>query len=133
MQTAIVFTYLQAEKLAEPPPTPLNVNMQINFPVNISSTQTQLTAEFVVSVESIPTVFSVKIKGKFTVTGEPKEVNEVDSKLKKGTPDPQLLQMLTSAVFFEVMLLLKELGFPPILPLPGPSQPQPPPETFRPT
>ncbi|MEZ0345984.1 MAG: hypothetical protein ABWK01_05495 [Infirmifilum sp.] len=133
MQTAIIFTYLQAEKLAEPPPTPLNVNMQINFPLNISLTNNQLTAEFVASVESIPAVFSVKIKGKFMLTGEPKEIGEASDKLKKGAPEPQILQTLTSAIFFEVTLLLKELGFPPLLPLPGIAQQSPPPpETFRP-
>ncbi|MGB9786830.1 MAG: hypothetical protein ACP5II_03740 [Infirmifilum sp.] len=131
MQTTIAFTYLQAEKFAEPPPTPLNVNMQVNFPLNISLSEKQLSAEFVVSVESVPAVFSVKIKGKFTLTGDSKEIEEVNLKLSKGSPDPQLLQMLTSLVFFEVMLLLKELGFPPMLPLQPPPQ-QPPPETFRP-
>lgn len=127
-----MFTYLQAERFADPPPTPLNVNMQINFPLNLSHTQTQLSADFVVTVDSTPAVFSVRIKGRVVVTGGSEEIGELSSKLKAGSPQPQLLQVLTSAVFFEVMLLLKELGFPPVMPLPTPQQP-PPSETLRPT
>jgi len=133
VQTSIAFTYLQAEKITEPPQGPLNVNMQLNFPLNVTATGNQLTAEFIASVESAPPVFSVKVKGKLSAVGDRSELEELSSKLLGGPPDPQLLQLVTSMVFFEVMLLLKELGIPPMLPITPPQQPsQQPPDTFRP-
>ncbi|QOJ79538.1 hypothetical protein IG193_03515 [Infirmifilum lucidum] len=132
MQTSITFTYLQAEKITEPPPGPLNVNIQLNFPINVSFSGNQLAAEFVASVESIPPVFSVKVKGRFTASGEARELEELNSKLLRGPPDPQLLQLVMSMTMFEIMLLLKELGIPPTLPIPVAPPQAPQSDTLRP-
>lgn len=133
MQLSISFTYLQAEKIAEGFQGPLNVNVQVTFPLLTERvSETAISVGFAASVSSSPPVFSVILKGRVLIQGSSEEIEKVSEKLKTQPADPELVQMVTSNLLFEAMLLLREIGFPPVLPL-MPAAPQKPPGAeFRP-
>jgi len=91
-----------------------------------------LTASFVANVSSTPPAFSAVVKGKLVAQGSSEEIKALEEKIRSHTPDPELVQLVTNQVLFEVMLLLREIGFPPALPLLT-AAPQPPAQgEFRP-
>uniref|UniRef100_A0A7J3X8Z2 Uncharacterized protein n=1 Tax=Thermofilum pendens TaxID=2269 RepID=A0A7J3X8Z2_THEPE len=118
MQLSISFTYLQAEKLLENPQGPLNVNLQVTFPTSVERhSDSALVIGFVANVTSSPPAFAAVVKGRLLAQGSSEEVRSLEEKLRTRAPDPELVQLVTNQVLFEVMLLLREIGFPPALPL----------------
>jgi hypothetical protein len=125
VKISLTYTYIHAEKLSEQAEAQLNVNIQVTFPVSTSISGDELVAEFLANVSSLPAFFTVSLKGKVSISAPPRELQDLHEKLKTGKTDPQLLQMLTSNIFFETMLLLRELGIPPSIPVPQPPQTKP--------
>lgn len=133
VQLSINYTYLQAERISESFQGPLNVNLQVTFPLNIDRiSETHIAVGFAATVSSSPPAFSVILKGKVVVQGEREELSKVEEKLKAQPPDPELVQMVTSNLFFEVLLLLREIGFPPVIPLAHAAAQKPSGAEFRP-
>ncbi|ABL78182.1 hypothetical protein [Thermofilum pendens] len=124
MKVSLTYTYIHAEKLSEPTGAQINVNVQLTFPTSMNIVGGELVAEFLANVTSVPAFFTVSLKGRISVSASEGELKELQEGLKNGRPDPQIIQMLSSNVLFETMLLLRELGIPPSLPLPPPPQPQ---------
>jgi hypothetical protein len=125
VRISLTYTYIHAEKLSEYAGAQLNVNIQITFPASTIISGEELVAEFLANVSSVPAFFNVSLRGRVVISAPSRELQELQDKLKSGKSDPQLLQMLTSNVFFETMLLLRELGIPPSIPVPQPPQPRP--------
>jgi len=118
VQLSVSFTYLQAERLLESLQGPLNVNLQVTFPTSVElRSESSLAVSFVANVTSTPPAFSAVVKGKLLAQGSSEEIRTLEEKIRSRTPDPELIQLVTNQVLFEVMLLLREIGFPPALPL----------------
>jgi hypothetical protein len=127
VQLSVSFTYLQAERLLESVQGPLNVNLQVTFPAGVERrSESSLVVSFVANVSSTPPAFSAVVKGKLVAQGSSEEIRAFEEKLHGRTPDPELVQLVTNQVLFEVMLLLREIGFPPVLPLLAAPTQQPP-------
>ncbi|MEM1516626.1 MAG: hypothetical protein QXT50_04890 [Thermofilum sp.] len=126
MQLSISYTFLQVEKIAEGFQGPLNVNVQVTFPLLTERiSETAISVGFAANVSSSPPFFSVIMRGKVLIQGSREEIEKVAEKLKVQPGDPELVQMVTSNLIFEAMLLLREIGVPPVLPL-IPAAPQKP-------
>lgn len=133
MQLSINYTSLQAEKIAEGVQGPLNVNVQVTFPLYTEHiSETLIAVGFAANITSSPPAFSVILKGRVLIQGSSDELGKIAERLKTQTPDPELVQMVTSNIFFEALLLLREIGFPPALPLVPPTQQRPLSAEFRP-
>ena len=83
---------------------------------------------FAFNLTTQPPLFTVTIKGLLLVKGGEEELNNVERSIKGGKPMPSVVQPLTSHTLFLAMLLARELGFPPALPL----KPQQPPQAGAP-
>jgi hypothetical protein len=84
-----------------------------------------LDAPFVLTVNFVPPVAQISVKGKAKVTGEKAEVERIieDHKQQK-TPPTVLIQAVSSAAIADAVLVSKSLGVPPPLPPIAPPQPQ---------
>ncbi len=74
------------------------------------------------NITSQPPLVVITLKGAVRARGEKAEIDELEKGLSQGKPDPELVRLLTSNVLFEAMMLMRELGFPPTLPLPSPPE-----------
>jgi hypothetical protein len=109
----IRFDYIHAERLGIPPQgVQIQMNMQIMIEGERAVKRGGMTEiPFTISISSNPSVVTVTIRGVATVQGE------VDV---KNLP-PHVTGPIMQAALFEAALIMRELGFPPPLPV----QPQP--------
>ncbi|MEZ0318695.1 MAG: hypothetical protein ABWK05_01700 [Pyrobaculum sp.] len=110
----IRFDYIHAERLGVPPPgAQLQMNMQVMIEGERAVRRGELTEiPFTISISSVPGIVTVTIRGVATVQGD------VDV---KNLP-PQVAGPIMQAAIFEAALVMRELGFPPPLPV-QPQQP----------
>ncbi|ABO07958.1 conserved hypothetical protein [Pyrobaculum calidifontis JCM 11548] len=113
----IRFDYIHAERLGAPPP---GAQLQMNMQVMIEGERAVKRGGFVeipftIGISSVPSVVTVTIRGTATVQGD------VDL---KNLP-PHIATPIMQAALFEAALIMRELGFPPPLPV-QPQQPQAP-------
>lgn len=109
----IRFDYIHAERLGVPPAgAQLQMNMQVMIEGERAVKRGGVTEiPFTISISSTPSVVTVTIRGVAAVQGD------VDV---KNIP-PQVAAPIMQAALFEAALIMRELGFPPPLPV----QPQP--------
>ncbi|HDJ97009.1 MAG: hypothetical protein DRJ55_00590 [Thermoprotei archaeon] len=122
----VKISYLHAERLAKTTPPKLGVNIQISFP----SEEPQwgdawVYMPFVFNLSTSPPAVTVTLRGYAEIKGEKKEIEKLRKEAGKGKFPSQIVQLVTSYTMFEAMLLMRELGFPPIMPIPQPGQTKP--------
>ncbi|MEM0369981.1 MAG: hypothetical protein QXU58_01980 [Pyrobaculum sp.] len=105
----IRFDYIHAERLGVPP---AGAQLQMNMQVMIEGERSVkrggvVEIPFTISISSVPSVVTVTIRGVAAVQGE------VDV---KNLP-PQVAGPIMQAAIFEAALIMRELGFPPPLPV----------------
>nr|KJR71634.1 MAG: hypothetical protein TU36_06860 [Vulcanisaeta sp. AZ3] len=99
-----------------------NVNLVIG--PNAVARGDMVEVPFSLVANSTPSVVNISIRGALMLQGDPKQVDEIAKSVNSGKP-PQFIQlMIGQYVFFEVNLLLKELGIPPAMPVVSQSQQQ---------
>ncbi|MEM1598281.1 MAG: hypothetical protein QXP31_03770 [Pyrobaculum sp.] len=105
----IRFDYIHAERLGVPPPgAQLQMNMQVMIEGERAVKRGGLTEiPFTISISSAPSIVTVTIRGVAAVQGD------VDA---KNLP-PQVAGPIMQAAIFEAALIMRELGFPPPLPV----------------
>ncbi|ABL88772.1 conserved hypothetical protein [Pyrobaculum islandicum DSM 4184] len=113
----IRFDYIHAERFGAPPP---GAQLQMNVQVMIEGERAvkrggTIELPFTVSIASSPSVVTVTIRGTAVIQGE------VDV---KNLP-PQVAGPIMQAALFEAALVMRELGFPPPLPIQPQSQQTP--------
>lgn len=122
----IRFDYLHAERL-QLMPQQVQVAFNVNLVIgpNAVAKGDMVEVPFSLVANSTPSVVNISIRGALMLQGDPKQVDEIAKSINSGKP-PQFIQlMIGQYVFFEVNLLLKELGIPPAMPVvPQPQQQQ---------
>jgi hypothetical protein len=122
----IRFDYLHAERL-QLMPQQVQVAFNVNLVIgpNAVARGDMVEVPFSLVANSTPSVVNISIRGALMLQGDPKQVDEIAKSINSGKP-PQFIQlMIGQYVFFEVNLLLKELGIPPAMPVvPQPQQQQ---------
>lgn len=113
----IRFDYIHAERLGVPPSgVQLQMSMQVMIEGERAVKRSGMTEiPFTISISSAPSVVSVTIRGTAVVQGD------VDV---KNLP-PHVATPIMQAALFEAALIMRELGFPPPLPV-QPQTPQSP-------
>ncbi|WP_054853182.1 hypothetical protein [Vulcanisaeta distributa] len=122
----IRFDYLHAERLQLIPPqtqVAFNVNLVIG-PNAVVRGGDIVEIPFSLAASSSPSIVSISIRGALILQGDPRQLEDIAKSVNSGK-SPQIIQMMIGQyVFFEVNLLLKELGIPPAMPIVPPPQQQ---------
>ncbi|WP_054841774.1 hypothetical protein [Vulcanisaeta distributa] len=123
----IRFDYLHAERLQLIPPqaqVAFNVNLIIG-PNAVVRGGDVVEIPFSLAASSNPSIVNISIRGgALIIQGDPRQVEDIAKSVNSGK-SPQIIQMMIGQyVFFEVNLLLKELGIPPAMPIAPPPQQQ---------
>ncbi len=115
----IRFDYLHAERLQLIPPqtqVAFNVNLVIG-PNAVVRGGDIVEIPFSLAASSNPSIVNISIRGALIIQGDPRQVEDIAKSVNSGK-SPQIIQMMIGQyVFFEVNLLLKELGIPPAMPI----------------
>jgi len=118
---SIRLTHIHAERLVEKPPTTLGVNIQISLPSaepTWGSVEARIPFSF--NLSTAPPAFTVTLRGYVEVKATERDIKGIKESVRKGSPPPEITNAVTNFTVFEAVLLARELGFPPILPLPTP-------------
>jgi len=114
----IKFDLLHAERIAE-----VRAGTQVQLSVNLSihgekliRRHDRIELPFTVHVTSIPPTINMTIRGTAQISGE--NLREVEEAISRGSVPEQVSTAILQAGLFEAGLLMRELGFPPAIPIP---------------
>ena len=99
------------------PPVKITTNLNI---VGIErKCENLLEVPFVFTINYMPAIAQISIRGKAQVAGEKSELEKVYSSYReKKPPPPPLIQAISNAVFVESVIISKTVNIPPPIPLP---------------
>jgi len=123
---SVRLTHIHAERLTEKPPAKLGVNMQISIPSaepNWGEGEARIPYSF--NLTTAPPAFTITLRGYVEVKATKADLENIKKSLAKGALPPEIAGAVTNFTVFEAMLLARELGFPPVLPLPMPKAQHP--------
>ncbi len=124
----VVLSYIHAERLSEIKVPQIQFQIQITLPSGETQISKQeLRIPYVFNLSSTPPILNVTLKGVVIVSGDEKELENLKKKLKERKIPKELIQATTQYTMFEAMLLARELGIPPPMPLPAPGPQRKPP------
>ncbi|RLE60524.1 MAG: hypothetical protein DRJ35_03030 [Thermoprotei archaeon] len=127
MEFSTRIDYIHAERITEEITSHTNINVQISIPsAQPKITETEIIIPFSLTVTSTPPTYEIIIKGKTKIKGMRRELEHLKESLRRKKPHHTILQTITSTVLFEAALLARELGYPPLIPLPTKSGSNPP-------
>ncbi len=114
----IRFDYLHAERLQLIlPQTQVAFNVNLVIGPNATLRNDIVEIPFSLAANSNPSIVSISIRGALIIQGEPRQIEELVKSVNSGKPSQVIQMMIGQYVFFEVNLLLKELGIPPAMPI----------------
>ncbi|MEM0216339.1 MAG: hypothetical protein QXK78_03295 [Candidatus Bathyarchaeia archaeon] len=101
------------------PLPPLQINTNLNILAIEKRGDQTLEVPFILTVNYIPAVAQLSLKGKAYVTGDDKELSEIYSAYRdKKPPPPIIVQSISGIAFVESIILSRTLSVPPPIPLP---------------
>jgi len=133
MEFVTRINYIHAEKISEHIVPNMNINIQLSVPSSKPIiTDNEVAINFTLTVNTTPPIYEIVIKGKTRIKGKKEELEKIKKALKERKNIPLLMQTITSTAIFEAALLARELGFPPILPIPSKNKSSGPPMGLQP-
>ena len=121
VSVSVRLTHIHAERLMDRAPGALRVNVQITVPGGEPQVgERVMRVPFSFNMSTTPLAFTVTLRGYVEVEADKERIAKLRESLGKGTPPPEIMNAVTSFTMFEALLLARELGFPPLLPLPSP-------------
>ncbi|MCD6369427.1 MAG: hypothetical protein J7L38_06495 [Thermoproteales archaeon] len=109
------YMYIHAELLTEQIPPSLQVNLQLNMPTGKPSFENEtLILPFTLNFTTIPAVANITLRGIVKVSGKRKFLEEIKNETERKKPI-KILPVILQHLMFEVMLIGREIGLPPIL------------------
>ena len=130
----VKLNYIHAEKLAELSPRQVQFQIQLTLPSGeIKTVQNKILIPYVFNLNSNPPIANVILKGEVDVIGEKEKIKSIKEGIKNKKIPREILQVVTQYTMLEAMILIKELGMPPPVPIPiPPSDKKQPPSTITP-
>ena len=120
MSVSIRLTYIHGERLVEETPKELQVHLQVTLPSGeVILKKHGLEVPYIVSLATTPPVANITVKGVIVVSGDSSELKKIEKDVKNRKVPPFIINSLMQFAFFEVMLLSRELGLPPPVPVPA--------------
>lgn len=131
LQVNIFVTSMSAERFWEidrPMPPQVQIGVNINMLDINQRSDGSLDAPFIFTVNFVPSIAQISIKGKAKISGASEETQKIieDHKAQKAPP-VQLVQAVSNAAMADAILISRSLNIPPPLPpIPQPQAPPPP-------
>lgn len=120
IKTTVLITYISGERLWSfdkqlPPQVQISVNINV---VGIEHKgDTVAEAPFVFTVNYVPSVAQISIKGTAQVSGDKEEITKlVEDHKQQKAPPAVVVQALSNMAMLEAVILSKSLSVPPPLP-----------------
>ncbi|NPA23197.1 MAG: hypothetical protein GXO23_02745 [Crenarchaeota archaeon] len=122
--------YIHAERLPIPHSPSQPVNMMFNLNIlntNVTLQDSLIEIPFVVNISSVPSIISVTLKGALVLQFEHKnDAEEIMKSISEGKVPDAINMIIMQYIIFEVSLIMRELGMPPMIPVPQVQAPQKP-------
>ncbi len=118
----VLINYVLAERLW-PADKPIKGKVEINSNLSVVGVErvsdNRAKIPFVLTVNYMPPVAQINLKGTAYVAGKKSEIDEIAEKAKKGSPLPvQIMQAISNVVLIEATIVSRTIGVPPPVPLP---------------
>jgi len=98
------------------PSVKISTNLNV---VGVEKKKEILEIPFVFTINYVPAVAQINIKGKARVSGDKKELETIYNSYKeKKPPPPAIIQPISNVVFVESVLISRTVNIPPPIPLP---------------
>ncbi len=98
------------------PRVKISTNLNV---VGVEKKKEILEIPFVFTINYVPAVAQISIKGKARVSGDKKELEKIYSSYReKKPPPPAIIQPISNIVFIESVLISRTVNIPPPIPLP---------------
>jgi len=98
------------------PPVKISTNLNV---VGVEKKKEILEIPFVFTINYVPAVAQINIKGKARVSGDKKELETIYNSYKEKKPPPStIIQPISNVVFVESVLISRTVNIPPPIPLP---------------
>jgi len=121
-------SYIHAEKISEIRAPQIQFQIQITVPSGeVRASEQELLIPYAFNLNSVPPILNVTLKGDIVVYGDKDRLENLRNDIKKRKIPKELIQAATQYTMFEAMLLARELGIPPPIPLPAPGPSRKPP------
>jgi len=121
MNVRVFITTISAERFLEVdrPFPPVKISTNLNIVGVEKKGEELLEVPFVFTINYVPTVAQINIKGRTRVTGDKKELDKIYNSYKeKKLPSPTVIQSISNIVFVESVVISRTVGIPPPIPLP---------------
>jgi hypothetical protein len=121
VQVRVFVNNISAERFwdIEKPIPPVQVSTNLNVVGFNEKGEDMLEVPFVFTVNYIPAVAQISLKGKSHVVGSKEELKEIrDAYREKKPPPPVIVQSISNIVFLESVIVCRTLNIPPPIPLP---------------
>jgi len=121
VQVRVFINNISAERLWEigKPIPPVKIATNLNV-LGINKKQPgMLEAPFVFTINYMPPVAQISVKGRALIKGKQDELRKIHSSyVEKKPPPPIVVQSISNVVFLESVIITRTLNIPPPIPLP---------------
>ena len=115
----VMFTHISAERVSETTPAGIQFQTQLSVPSgDLLLNERVLKVPFVFNMTSTPPIISLTLKGYVVLEGEEKELRNIYEEIKKKRAPQYIVMATLHNSMVEAILLSREVGVPPPLPLP---------------
>jgi len=121
IRVGVYVNQLSAERLwdIEKPIPPVQIATNLNLIAVEKKRDDLLEVPFVFTINYIPAVAQISVKGKAHVTGEKEELAQIHKAYSdKKPPLPIIMQSISNVAFIESIMITRTLNIPPPVPLP---------------
>ena len=120
LQVNVFVTSMSADRYWEtekPLPQQVQIAVNINMLSMDERADGSLDAPFVFTVNFVPSIAQISIKGRAKISGEPDDTKKISEEHKASKPPPpQLVQAISNAAMADAILISRSLNIPPPLP-----------------
>jgi hypothetical protein len=121
IRVGVYVNQLSAERLweIEKPIPPVQIATNLNLIAIEKKRDDLLEVPFLFTINYIPAVAQISVKGKAHVTGEKEELIQIHKAYsEKKPPPPIIVQSISNVAFIESIMITRTLNIPPPVPLP---------------
>ncbi len=121
IRVGVFISPLSAERLwdIEKPSPPVQIATNLNVISVEKKRDDLLEVPFVLTINYIPAIAQISVKGKAHVTGEKDELAQISKAYSdKKPPHPIIMQSISNFAFVESIMITRTLNIPPPVPLP---------------
>jgi hypothetical protein len=121
IRVGVFIHQVSAERLwdIDKPVPPVQISTNLNLVGIEKKRDDLLEVPFVFSINYIPAVAQISVKGRAHVTGEKEELAKIHNSYAEKKPPPVIVvQSISNVAFIESIIITRTLNIPPPVPLP---------------